>query len=92
VGELFGAEVDSDEFFKLVTIGKMITDFKAPDEAQVTSGLISQTRCRKTDSNVQSSLDKRDILEREMAYTRGFVCAFCLVSQAECATFSGGIL
>ena len=39
VGELLGVEVDSDEFFKLVTIGKLITDFKAPDEAQV--GLLS---------------------------------------------------
>ena len=34
VGELFGGEVDSDEFFKLVTIGKMITDFQSPDEPQ----------------------------------------------------------
>jgi len=35
LGALLGAEIDSDEFFKLVTIGKMITDFKAPDEGQV---------------------------------------------------------
>lgn len=34
VGELFGGEVSSDEFFKLVTIGKMITDFQSPDEPQ----------------------------------------------------------
>ena len=32
VGELFGGEVDSDEFFRLVTIGKLITDYRAADE------------------------------------------------------------
>lgn len=29
---MFGGKVDSDEFFKLVTIGKLITDYRAPDE------------------------------------------------------------
>lgn len=31
---MFGGDVNSDEFFKLVTIGKMITDFRSPDEPQ----------------------------------------------------------
>lgn len=34
MGELLGGEVTSDEFFKLVTIGKLITDFQSPDEPQ----------------------------------------------------------
>ena len=34
VGELFGGAVDSDEFARLVTIGKLITDYKAPNEPQ----------------------------------------------------------
>ena len=34
VGDLFGGMVNSDEFFKLVTIGKMITDFQSPEDPQ----------------------------------------------------------
>lgn len=34
VGDLFGGTVNSDEFFKLVTIGKMITDFQSPEDPQ----------------------------------------------------------
>ena len=34
MGELFGGEVGPDEFARLVTIGKLITDFKSPDDLQ----------------------------------------------------------
>jgi hypothetical protein len=45
-----------------------------------------------TDSNLQSSFDKRDSLMREKAYTREVTYAFRLVSQAKCSTSSEIIL
>jgi hypothetical protein len=41
---------------------------------------------------VQSNFDERVSLQREKAYTREVFYAFCFVTQAEYATFSGIIL
>jgi hypothetical protein len=41
---------------------------------------------------LQLNFDKRDSLKQEEGFEREISCAFCLVSQAECATFCGIVL
>jgi hypothetical protein len=69
-------------------------DFGLPDCQLMNEQLLVLSRgpLLKSDTFLQSKFDKRDNLKREKACKREVFCAFWLVPQAECATFSGIIL
>ena len=60
IAEMIGSEVNSDEFFKMVTIGKQITDFTQAEEGNAGDILNGDTLDEETGVAVEFGEDDDD--------------------------------